>query len=602
MRMRRSWLLPPPTIRGALFSLLVLSFLPLLVFGVVEVAAEYRGHRDAEAEAAAEVARSVGLATEALVRDLVRVEYAVGASFAGPGATPSQIQRTLGRVVDAMPGIRDMSWIDRHARVVASTEPQLVGKSLFAREYFHEISAGAEWRVSPLLRSIVDGRATVIVARGLRAPDGELLGVVAAAVEPDAFSRALRQFGDGTTAIVDSAGTLVANEPARALEWSERRRPSEHPWIQGALNGQDEVGVFPGVFYGEPRVGAVVPIPGLGWVAWASRPLDAAMAPVRRAALMHAGVFLVIALGGLGGALRVARRISRPLRTLEGEAARLARGGEPVGAVRGPVEVRRVAHALRSMASALETRRAAVEALTGERETLMQTVSHDLRTPLHVVVGQARMLERQGDPEVQRRAEAILSSAGRMTRLIGDLVDAARLEAGHLELRLEPMDLASFLGGWGNRVAGGLPVERVRLEVPEPVPAVLADPCRLDQIVANLVSNALKYSVPDSEVRVALTAERSSEGATPRALRLAVADVGPGIPAEELPRLFERYYRSKSAAHAEGLGLGLFITRKLVEAHGWRIDVASELGKGSVFTVVIPLSAPATSPSSSAVA
>jgi signal transduction histidine kinase len=360
--------------------------------------------------------------------------------------------------------------------------------------------------------------------------------------------------------------------------------------------------VFSSFLNGERRVGAIVPIPALGWAAHASRPLEAAMAPVRRAALVHAGVFLAVALGGLGGALFVGRRIARPLRALEWEAARLAHGGEPSPGVRGPVEVRRVAYALRSIASAVASRRATVAALTEERETLMQTVSHDLRTPLHVVVGHARLLQRQGqDPAVLRRADAILASAGRMTRLIGDLVDAARFEAGHVDLQLEPMDLASFLGGWRDRVAAGLHVERVRLEVPASVPAVLADPGRLDQILANLVSNALKYSIPGSEVRVTLT--EAPPAAAPNVLRLAVSDVGPGIPSDELPRLFERYYRSKSAPHAEGLGLGLFITRKLVEAHGWRIHVQSELGKGSVFTVVIPVSgAPAARPSSSAVA
>jgi signal transduction histidine kinase len=168
-----------------------------------------------------------------------------------------------------------------------------------------------------------------------------------------------------------------------------------------------------------------------------------------------------------------------------------------------------------------------------------------------------------------------------MTRLIGDLVDAASLEAGHVALHLEPLDLASFLFGWKERLAGALPMDRVRILAGADVPAILADPARLDQILANLASNALKYSLPGSEVRVELSA-------TEDALRLSVADRGPGIPPDELPRLFRRYYRARAAGRAEGLGLGLFITRKLVEAHGWRIEATSEVGTGTVFTVVIP--------------
>jgi signal transduction histidine kinase len=225
----------------------------------------------------------------------------------------------------------------------------------------------------------------------------------------------------------------------------------------------------------------------------------------------------------------------------------------------------------------------AIRALQEERETLMQMVSHDLRTPLHVIVGHAQLLHRGGGDAatVARRADAILASSGRMQRLIEDMVDATRLEAGHLKLHLEPVELARFLPEWKERLAGALEMERVRIAAPHEVPVVLADPARLEQIVLNLVTNALKYSAAGSEVVVTLAADGER-------MELSVSDHGPGISPDELPRLFDRYYRARNATRAEGLGLGLFITRKLVDAHGWDIRVESELGRGSVFTVVVP--------------
>jgi signal transduction histidine kinase len=578
---------PPPTIRGALFALLALAFVPLVLFGGWEVARDYTEHRDAETRASGELARSIAAAAEAFVQDLVRTEYAVAASDAAHGSTPAEIERVLALVVGRLPAVRDMSWLDGEGRVVASTEPQLVGKSFYGREYFQEIARGAEWRVSHVVQSVVDGRATFIVARGIRGPTGALDSVVAAAVDADAFGAVvLRERGrGGSTSLRDTNGTLVAIAPPRLLAWEDRRRGTKHEWIQRALSGREGVGVFPSPLTGERRVGAIVPLPAMGWAAHASRSFGEAMAPVRRGGVIHGSVLLAIVLASLAAALFVARRIVGPLRALEVEAGRLAQGGEPDAELRGPVEVRGVASALRAMAAGLAERRAELDRLHDERETLMRSVSHDLRTPLHVIVGHAALLRRHVEsPELQHRTEAILASADRMTRLIGDLVDAARLAEGHLDLRLEAMDLPAFLAGWRERVAGALPVERVRLEVPAdvPVPMVRADPARLDQILTNLVSNALKYSLPDSAVHVALAAGPSS-------LRLAVSDVGPGIPPEEVSRLFERYYRAKGSAGAEGLGLGLFITRKLVEAHGWRVEVHSEVGKGSVFTVVVPL-------------
>ena len=225
-----------------------------------------------------------------------------------------------------------------------------------------------------------------------------------------------------------------------------------------------------------------------------------------------------------------------------------------------------------------------VRGLQEERDTLIHTVSHDLRTPLHVITTHAELLRRRGDEETRRRAAAILASAGRMQRLVEDLVDAARLETGRVQLHLEAVDLGHFVQAWRGRMAGGLPVDCVRVTAPGAIPVVVADPARLDQILVNLVSNALKYSVEGSSVDVEVAS-------APEALRLCVRDRGSGIAAEDLPRVFDRYWRGKSAGRAEGLGLGLFITRKLVEAHGWRIEVASELGRGTAFTVVVPLDA-----------
>jgi signal transduction histidine kinase len=182
-----------------------------------------------------------------------------------------------------------------------------------------------------------------------------------------------------------------------------------------------------------------------------------------------------------------------------------------------------------------------------------------------------------------------------MQRLVEDLVDAARLETGRVKLHLEPVELGRFLTSWRDRVSGALQVDRVRVAAPESLPVVVADPARLDQILGNLVSNALKYSVDGSRVDVALAAGRE-------ALRLSVRDRGPGIAPDDLPRLFRRYWRGTSAGRSDGLGLGLFITRKLVEAHGWRIEVTSELGRGTTFTIVIPLNGARAAPAEGAAA
>lgn len=225
--------------------------------------------------------------------------------------------------------------------------------------------------------------------------------------------------------------------------------------------------------------------------------------------------------------------------------------------------------------------------LQEQREDILRAVSHDLRNPLAVAQGHAQLLQRDlrraGQPErAMRSVDSIVAEVRRMDAMIEDLVSAARLEAGQLELERRPVDLRAFLADLLARNAGVMDVSRVKNLISTDLPPVYADPDRLDRIFANLLSNALKYSPADSEVRVE-AARTDGEVVT------SVADHGVGIAPEDLPHIFERFYRARGPRKQEGLGLGLFITRKLVEAHGGRIWVQAEPGKGSTFYFTLPL-------------
>jgi PAS domain S-box-containing protein len=222
------------------------------------------------------------------------------------------------------------------------------------------------------------------------------------------------------------------------------------------------------------------------------------------------------------------------------------------------------------------------------REEYVHIISHDLRAPLTVVQGQAqillRLLAKAGEPGPEERsAEAIVTSARGMNAMIQDLVDSARLESGQLKLSLTPVDLRQLVLDLKGRLAAVYDVSRIRLEAPERLPPVAADPERLERVLVNLLSNAYKYADPGTEIAVRLMPGDGEVVA-------AVSDHGPGIAPEEIPHLFQRYYRTQTGRERkESLGLGLYITKGLVEAHGGRIWVESELGKGSTFSFSLPL-------------
>ena len=221
------------------------------------------------------------------------------------------------------------------------------------------------------------------------------------------------------------------------------------------------------------------------------------------------------------------------------------------------------------------------------KDEFVALISHDLRTPLTSIMGYLELTLEESDLTRDQRMylEIVDRNAHRLLRLVNDLLFVARLEAGELDLHASELDLAevvreSVAEAEPRAVANGITLTCSA----EEVPSVTADRGRILQLLDNLVSNAIKFTPEGGEVRV-------SVGRANGAVRLEVEDTGIGIAAEEQRRLFERFFRASTAAERQipGTGLGLYIARAIVDAHGGSISVASEPGQGTAFTIDMPL-------------
>ncbi|HEX2922582.1 MAG TPA: PAS domain S-box protein [Chloroflexota bacterium] len=220
------------------------------------------------------------------------------------------------------------------------------------------------------------------------------------------------------------------------------------------------------------------------------------------------------------------------------------------------------------------------------REEYLNLISHDLRAPLVVITGHADLLRRRLSaeqmPDEARSAEAIFKSAKRMGSMIEDLVESARMESGQMVLHKRIVDLEELVRDVVEKSISLDDLPRLRVEAARPIPALPLDPAQIERALVNLITNALKYSPPETPVAVLL--DRSDFEAI-----VSIVDQGQGISPESWPHLCERFYRVSAGVKAEGLGLGLYICRLIVEAHGGRIWVESEIGKGSKFSFALPL-------------
>jgi heavy metal sensor kinase len=293
-----------------------------------------------------------------------------------------------------------------------------------------------------------------------------------------------------------------------------------------------------------------------------------------------AGVGLVVLAVGLAGGWLVSARILRPLAAISATASAISAAN-----LAGRIDTGAVDRELAELAGVLNAMFGRLEAAFERQSRFTADASHELRTPLALLQSHAELaLSRPRTAAKYRQTiEACLRAAGRMTGLVEGLLTLARADAGKLDLRREPVNLRELveesIAHFQPLAAGKQVSLAARLEPAD----VTGDGLRLGQVVTNLLSNALQYNRPGGEVLVQL---RTEDG---EAL-LLVKDTGCGIPEEDCPNLFERFYRvDKARSRASGgNGLGLAICQSVVEAHGGTIGFETKVGQGSTFWVRLP--------------
>jgi two-component system sensor histidine kinase MtrB len=286
--------------------------------------------------------------------------------------------------------------------------------------------------------------------------------------------------------------------------------------------------------------------------------------------VLFGGVGILVLLAALAGVV-LARSTLRPVARASAAAQSLAEGLlETRLPVEGKDEFGVWAESFNEMAAALEAKIAALSAAQARERRFTADVAHELRTPLTALLGEASLLADHLDrmpPAARRPAELLIADVARLRKLVEDLMEISRFDAGAESVHAEEVDVAALVRaavrarGWDDRVR--LEGDGLR---------VTSDPRRLERIVANLVDNALEHGGSSVSVRIGEN-------------EIEVADDGPGIPSEHLPHVFERFYKADASRSGVGTGLGLAIARENAILLGGELEVASEPGQGTRFTL-----------------
>jgi len=297
-----------------------------------------------------------------------------------------------------------------------------------------------------------------------------------------------------------------------------------------------------------------------------------------RLALLRAiaGAAGLAALAALLTGLAVARWLTRPVARIIAVTRAMGRGERTarVGPISAPGELRELATAFDQMADAVDGQ----EKL---RRDLVADVAHELRTPIAILqAGHEALLDGVAEP-TPTQLSSLRDEVLRLARMVGDLQTLAAADAATLHLARRRCDLASIAAAAADSLAGRFEAAGITIDRQLTGAEILADPRWLHQAITNLLTNALKFTPPGGQVTI------QAGPAGPDAV-LRIADTGPGIPADELPRIFDRFWRGRDAAHISGSGIGLTVAAELAQAHGGQLTAASQSGQGTQMTLILP--------------
>ena len=591
----------------------------LITSGLLEIYFRYQESRENLTLLQQEVAAGAAFKIELFIQEIETASRAATKSLeiARKGLSP-EYKFELRKLLFVAPAITEVAALDMHGIV----QVQVSRVSTIASGTKAKVSSAEAFRIAKQGRSyfgpvyfVQASEPYMTIAVPIERFAGDFLGVLKAEVNLKYILEVVSgiKIGEGGHAYtVSRSGDLIAHpDISLALQ---RRNVAQLDQIKAAFQptpgGAKPKGMVTRNLQGKKVFSSHALIPGLDWAVFIERPVEEAYEPLY-ASMLRTSSLLLIGLGmALLASLFVARRVVRPLRTLRQGVERIGSGelGFRLNLKSGD-EMEILAEEFNKMTAALQEAYANLEHKVAERtqelvianqkldeatrhkSAFLAGTSHELRTPLNAIIGFSEVLL---DPSLKVTEEEqkqfltdILYSGKHLLKLINEILDLSKIEAGRMELQVEPASVPNVLEvvqstvrPLANKKAIELTVQSDSVSAP-----VSMDVSRIKQVLLNLVGNAIKFTPEGGRVWVKASAVNGK-------VQVEVGDTGPGIPQEEQEQIFLEFQQVKSVTGGdkpEGTGLGLALAKKFIEMHGGKLWVESEVGKGSRFLFTLPI-------------
>jgi signal transduction histidine kinase/ActR/RegA family two-component response regulator len=594
---------PRVPLRRRLLLLAAAGLVPVVIMSGVGLYALARQQRTQAERIGLELARALATAVDAELRSSVSVLQSLATTVEIDPKNLTAFRQEVQPVLETQPTWAALFLADPSGHRLVDTRFPLDATlpTVFETASFERVVRTRAATVGGLARGADGVMLFAVRAPVLRA--GRVEYVLTALVKPDGILNVItrqRVPRDWIISIFDANGLRVARSRSHAETLGGRASESLQTLM--ATSADEGVGQTTDLEGGRNYAS----FSRLGDYGWTVAPGIAAGfvegVTYRSLAIYGSGILLSVVLGLLG-TMAVARSVNRPMEALRGMAKAMGRR-EPAPSISTPIqEIHDVADALIAAArerTSAETERehllrreqdarATAEAASRAKDEFLAVLSHELRTPLNAVYGWARLLQsgQVRDQEATRAIDAIVRNANAQVQLIDDLLDVSRVISGKMRLEVQPVDLRAVIESALDGVRPAAESKGIRIQtVLDPTAPIAGDPNRLQQVVWNLLMNAVKFTPKGGRVQIHLQRVNSH-------VEIVVSDTGQGIAPHILPSIFDRFTQADSSstrAHS-GLGLGLALVKHLVELHGGSVTARSPgEGAGATFVVALPLS------------
>ncbi len=578
-------------LRWKLYIIIMIMLIPMLLLEINRILEYFDYNLDQELQYSRDFANALEVSFTNYLERIWETELAIGlAIIESDQLKPDRIKHYMQELKANQPTIQHYSWIDTSGVIQISSVDLDENIIVADRDYVKEILAGKDKYLSNLLISRLNNKYTVVAARGIRV-DGELVGIVSAAIDLQHLEKVLptnRAVASSSFGLIDRNGYYVYRNGIPNIAQLQVKINATSPASKALLGNTIISKRYKSPINGKRYLGVDSIIEDIGWVSFANASYDAAVDTTLKNVRKDIIILSLITIICLILSLKMCSRIIDPISKLKRSAQEISKGNLNVRTdIHGQDELAAAGHAFDIMANSIEE-------YDRLKNQFFSNLSHELKTPLNIILAAVQLLDKSHEAfmceNYQKNSKYIgmlRQNCFRLLRLINNLIDITRIDAGYYKLTLENHNIVSIVEDIAMSVSRYIEHKNLQLvfdtDVEEKI--VLCDPDKIERIVLNLLSNSIKFTKSGGYIFVSIFDKGD-------ALLISVKDTGIGIPEDKLTMIFERFRQvdTSLSRENEGSGIGLSLVHSLVEAHGGKISVNSSIGVGSEFLIELPCS------------